>query len=640
MKIYKYTYILILTILFSSCEDYLDKSADFEGLEASTVFSDIVLTKQFLDGGYSKLLSEVSAVSNGSDYMPPMTMGGEGFPGRLNNEQPETYNNYAQGDYLSLMNQVHQTTNANRAPHFAVRYKLSWQGIRIVNTFLQEIDNVTNSNEEEINSLKGQAYFLRAHFYHLLTKRHGGLVYLKENIQLDESLDRVRESYDSNLVNMLEDLDLAIDLLPVSWASENVGRPTKGAAMALKSRLTLFAASPLTNPSEDQQKWIDAAAAASDLINYSNANGLYALVDASAAINIDVDNDGTDLLIPEPEELQPYRSIFVGPGISKAIPQEVIFSEVNQRFYTVNTITNPTPRIGLTCGFDIIKGNNTPVNIGALPAFVAKFETKNGLAIEDDPTYNDQNPFINRDPRFYNAILFDGVAWQHTTAGAINSTGFVDLAVRNEEGEYGKDLNDPSVASSLLWRVQNATGFRIRKWIPHGAYWRSGTNVESNFHVNNNLFRMSEVYLNFAEAANEAYGPTGAVPGASLTAVDAINIIRNRVGMPNVNAQYTGSKDDFRDRIHNERAIELCFEGFSYDDIRRWKTADKEENKKVEFLEMLWQGGKSAIYPTGFSFQNVEQPQLKKTFNSQHYWWPIPSSEIEAVPGFEQTPGW
>ena len=74
--------------------------------------------------------------------------------------------------------------------------------------------------------------------------------------------------------------------------------------------------------------------------------------------------------------------------------------------------------------------------------------------------------------------------------------------------------------------------------------------------------------------------------------------------------------------------------------MRRWKIAHLDENKKVEFLEMRWQGGESSLYPTGFSFENVEQSQLTKTFDEKHYWWPIPNSEIEAVPTFLQTEGW
>lgn len=639
MRTIKYIYILTISLLLFSCEDYLDKSSDTEGLDQEDVFSDILLAKYFLDGAYTKLITEISSAQDVPDFLPGMTMGSEGYPGRRIWGVPETYNVFAQGDYLSLMNSTVNVKNSKK-PNFATRYTQSWQGIRIVNEFLENVHFISNSNEEEINQLKGQAYFLRAFHYHLLTKRHGGLVYLKKNLELDEELVQSRESYESNYVDIISDIDLAIELLPKSWPTENVGRPTKGAAMALKSRVTLFGASPLVTT--DQARWEAAASAASNLINYANDNGLYTLVDASSANTIDVDHNGADLFVPEPEELEPYRSLFVGPEITKVLPSEVIFAEVNRKFFDFRGILNPAHNMALTVGYDIMKGNNSPMAIGALPSFVAKFETKNGLPITDPASgYNPQEPFINRDPRFYNAILYDGVSWQNTTSAPVNYTNRVDLAVRNEQGEYGLDLYPGDVLANTLWKARCETGYRIRKWVPHGTYWENGNKGNWTFHINNNIFRMSEIYLNYAEAANEAYGPNTAAPGSSLTAVEAVNIIRRRVGMPDVAAKFTGDKNSFRERIKNERAVELCYEGIRYDDLRRWKDLEKDEYKKVEFLEMRWQTeGPSATYPTGFSYSIEEQPLLEKTFDERNYWWPIPTSETELVPEFEQTPGY
>jgi starch-binding outer membrane protein, SusD/RagB family len=201
-------------------------------------------------------------------------------------------------------------------------------------------------------------------------------------------------------------------------------------------------------------------------------------------------------------------------------------------------------------------------------------------------------------------------------------------------------LHDPNTPTNQLWRVMNLTGYRIRKWIPNGIYWQTGNRGNWDFYVNNILFRMAEIYLNYAEAANEAYGPNGNAPGVSLSALEAVNIVRNRVGMSNVNSRYTGTKESLRERIRNERAVELCYEGIRYDDLRRWKVAHLDEYTKVEFLEMRWQGGPSETYPSGFSYDVVEQSGLKKTFTEKNYWWPIPSAEIEAAPSFQQTPGW
>jgi hypothetical protein len=639
MKTIKYTIILILATQFFSCEDYLDKQQDFEALDQNDVFSDVRLARKFLDGAYTYLISEVSAKASGPDILPGMTMSGEGYPGRMNNSVPERYMSYATSDYLTLMN-LAPGTGTNTTPNFVSRYFDSWRGISTVNSFLENIDKISNSTETDVNNMKGEALFLRAYFHHLVTKRHGGLLYLKQTVDYNSTEAIERASYASNYADLIADLDEAISLLPINWSASNLGRPTRGAALALKSRVTLFAASPLVNTTNDQQAWVDAANAASDMINYANNNGLYTLASAPNANNIDVAHGGADLFAPEPEELQPYRSVFVGPGKSKTLPQEVIFMETNDFTAGGGATLAPLPRTYLTVGFDIAKGNNNPMNIGALANFVEKFETKSGLAIEDDASYNPQEPFINRDPRFYNAILFDGVPWIVTTANATNKSGSADLAIVNESGSLGLDIADPNTPVNRQWQVKNKTGYRIRKWVPNGYYLTAGWKGKLDFYANNSMFRMAEVYLNYAEAANEAFGPNGTVTGASLTAIDAVNKIRNRVGMPNVNAAYSGSQDGLRERIRNERAIELCFEGFRYDDIRRWKTAHLEENLKVEFLEMRWQGGTSAIYPTGFSFENVEQSNLKKTFNDKNYWWPIPSSEIETAPTFRQTDGW
>lgn len=645
MKTTQYTLLFILASIFVSCEDYLDKIDNIDALTEQDIFTDVNLAEDFLDAGYVYLISEISSKNNIPDILPGMVMSDEGYPGRFNQSIPETYQVYANANYTTLMN-LNPNVESGITPNFVSRYTESWKGIRQVNLFLQNADLIQNASEERINGMKGQAYFLRAFYYHLLTKRHGGLIYLKETIDFNSDVSRERESYESNLENILLDIEEAISLLPVSWDAGSLGRPTKGAAMALKSRVTLFAASPLVNESNDQQKWEDAATAASDLIDFANENGLYQLIDASDAINIDVDHNGADLFVAEPEKLTNYRSIFVGPGKSKTLPQEAIFGELNDLVFGFGGTLVPFPRTYLTVGFDIVKGNNRPLNIGTTPNFIRKFETKSGLAVEDDPTYNDQNPFINRDPRFYNAVLYDGVPWIITTSGPLNKNPRIDnhvatdLAVVNKNGVKGYDLNVSGLTQAQYWQVRNLTGLKIRKWLPNGHYLTQGGRGQDDFHVNDIIFRMSEIYLNYAEAANEAYGPNGSVPGQSLTALNAVNAIRNRVGMPNVNAMYTGSTESLRERIRNERAIELCFEGHRYDDMRRWRIAHLPESRKVDFLEMRWQGGESALFPTGFSFDNVEQTNLEKTFNERNYWWPIPSSELEIVPGFGQTENW
>jgi hypothetical protein len=634
MKNKLYIFLFIFAALFVSCEDYLDKQQDFDTMTQDDVFSDYVTAEDFLDYAYAVLITEVSAVAKYADFLPGMTMSGEGYPGRVYEDFEDVYDYFSAAEYLSLMNGV------TDEPNFVYRYTYAWEGIRTTCSFLENCDMIDNATDEEIDELKGQAYFLRAFHYYLLIKRHGGLIYLKNTIDLNSSFDQERESFETNLEDMIEDLDLAIELLPIEYeSSSDYGRATRGAAMALKSRALLFAASPLVNEEDDDDAWNDAAEAAGDLINLADDNGLYPLADASSAIDLDVDHDGDDLYVSEPDALEPYRSIFVGSGVSKVIPDEVIFMEVNSTVCVSNGLLG-CPSTALTVGFQILKGNYYPMGIGATASFAEKFETKNGLAIEDDPTYNEQEPFINRDPRFYNDILFDGVPWTATTSGSLNTTGYIDLATLNEDGVIGLDRHDYSVtAATSLWKVRNLTGLMVRKWCPNGFYLTQAGTGSLDYHMNQNIFRMAEVYLSYAEAVNEVSGPNGTSSNCTLTALEAVNKVRNRVGMPDVNSMYTGDADLFRERIHNERAVELCYEGIHYDDIRRWKTAGSDENTKVDFLESYWVGV-SDDYPTGYKYVTEEQADLEKTFSDKCYWWPIPSSEVEAVPTFEQTEGW
>ena len=355
MKTKKYAFVLILASIFFSCEDYLDKQANQDGITEQDVFSDIRTAQDYIDGGYFYLITEVSAKNNTPDIISGMIMSDEGYPGRFNNNVPERYQLYANSDYNAIMN-LAPGFDARDTPNMVSRYFEAWKGVRVANTFLEQADLIVNSDEETINGLKGQAYFIKSFLYHLITKRHGGLLYLESNLDLNQPFDGLeRETYESNLENILADVEKAIEFLPVSWNSINAGRPTKGAAMALKSRILLFAASPLVNTTNDQQKWVDAAEAAADLINFSQTNGLYTLKDASGAITMDVDHDGADLFVPEPTALEPYRSIFVGPGLSKTLPQEAIFMEYNDFSFGFGGRLVPFPRLYLTAGFDIVK---------------------------------------------------------------------------------------------------------------------------------------------------------------------------------------------------------------------------------------------------------------------------------------------
>ena len=165
--------------------------------------------------------------------------------------------------------------------------------------------------------------------------------------------------------------------------------------------------------------------------------------------------------------------------------------------------------------------------------------------------------------------------------------------------------------------------------------------------------RVAQLYLDFAEAANEAYGPETKVPGTDMSAVDAINIIRNRVGAVPVRNEYKANKEIFRERIRNERAVELCFEDHRWYDIRRWMIA--EDLFKGEYPIMGVKATpinhsytadqlkveKACTYKlTDFTYEYVPVRTAVRTFNKRNYWYPLPMDEVAALDNLQQNPGW
>jgi hypothetical protein len=241
--------------------------------------------------------------------------------------------------------------------------------------------------------------------------------------------------------------------------------------------------------------------------------------------------------------------------------------------------------------------------------YVELFETKTGLPIEDPASgYNPMDPWNNRDPRFRYNILVDG---DRQVRSRNDDIAFVQFYVGGREKTS----------------VTSLTGFGYRK------YWDETINRFdngwNNYYFGIPRLRLAEIYLMYAEAVNEAYGPSGKHPGAALTAIDAVNIIRARANMPNVDAKFLTNTETFRERIWNERAVELAYESKRWYDLRRWHVAHLPKYRELYGLDF----DKDHTY-----FQKV----LVKTieFSEKHYWLPFPVSQVSIYPGWKQNPGW
>lgn len=446
-------------------------------------------------------------------------------------------------------------------------YGAMYEGLRKVNLFLVKAPGAAIipqdglSFEADVRRMRGEAFFLRGMFHFELLSRYGAITLATRVFTRDEELNLPKNTYDECVKQIADDCDSAILMLPSwtqSWSAANRGRATKMAALALKSRLYLYAASPLNNPSNDVAKWELAATVSKALID-SNRHSL----------------------------LSSYYNIF-NFG-SAQYNNEVIFAtKANNR----NDIEiNNAP-----ISYDGAKGRTNPTQ-----EMVDAFEMTNGKPISDPTSgYNPANPYNGRDPRLaltinYNTRVFKGRQVQTYVGGA--------------DG-LGRNVN------------ATKTGYYMRKFLSEAATWNQASNTNARRPWV--IFRYAEILLNAAEALNEAQGPVANV-------YTWVNRVRQRSGinMPPLPAGLT--KEAMRERIKNERMVELCFEGHRFFDVRRWKEGELYFNRPVTGMRITQNG----------SVYSYERFQVEnRVFSVKNYLFPFSQSVINRQPAIVQNPGY
>lgn len=434
--------LIILMIAFPACEtDVLDKGP-LDVLDESIVWSDPATAELYVNDLYNYLSSY--NIWDNMDNMSDLTDGGHSWLGCY------TYN--------------YGEVSASSDPYSRWSY---YTQIRRANNLLDHADELIG-DQTTINNVLGQAVFLRAYFYFFLVRAYGGVPLITHAQTLDENLAVSRNSYEECVAFVSDEMDRAAELLPLAWDGPNVGRPTKGAALAVKARMLLYAASPLNNATNDQEKWQKASNAAKAVIDL----GVYDLYPDYAELFRD---DNNQEVIFDIQWAFPYR--ITGD------PAEIVSAEF---------IINPQ---GLNGAF----GMNRPTQ-----EYVDMFEMESGKSISDPTSgYDPQNPYEGRDPRFYASIFYNGVPWREETVETFidgrNGPGIADLYETGSTmtGYYCRKFTDPSVPCVYLVDQIQAN------WI----------------HI-----RYAEILLNYAECQIAL--------GNEEEARTYINKVRDRVGMP------------------------------------------------------------------------------------------------------------
>ena len=493
--------------------------------------------------------------------------------------------------------------------------------IQYINLFLANVDKVNWNSNETVRDMYHQRYVgeargLRALFMYYLLRAHGGydaqgnllgvpIVLEPTTVSSDFNALEVRASYADCMKQLIEDAEEAIRVLPVDYKDTDnetetvncfgktytvtkatynrvlgtnfAGRFSGRIARAVLAQAALMAASP--------------AFADGSGVTYEQA-AKYAknVLDLNGGVS-GIDTDGLEW--------------YADPNMSNLsggeCPKEVMWRTEKSNNNDLEADNYPPSIYG--------KGRINPTQ-----NLVDAFPAANGYPIANAKSgFDAENPYANRDPRLAKYIIFNG-----QTAGSGSS-------VINTQADNSANLDGLNKDVSKSTR----TGYYMKKLL------RQDINLDPNVNSKQNHYtariRYTELYLDYAEAANEAYGPTG---GSGFSAYDVIKAIRQRAGIKDENGQdpylesIKNDKDKMRELIRNERRIELCFEGFRFWDLRRWKLDITEEAKGVSITNV----GAGKKYET----ISVE----KRNFKENGYYGPVPYDQILNFPSLAQNKGW
>lgn len=610
MKKYNFVFILLVMFLTVSCLDYLDQAPE-AGLTQDEVFSKYDNFRLFFD-----------AVYDGTSYDPQARLADFNIKTSYSlyfsrSDLRHTWESLTEtADMGRIQRQVIKLGQIESNLHWFTTHRVApilksmFIVIRICNMTLENIHKLKNVDTKVIDDFKAQAYFVRAYSHFALFRMFGRMPYINHTIGPDDQWDMVRLSNHATLINIAADLDTAYLYfekagkirrdpgpgLPGHLNDPDQWRPNGVAAKALKGRVLLYAASPLSNEL-GKTDWEEAAKANWEAIKLAEQYEY-------------------DLL-----SLADYKDNFVGAKYSN---EQIWAWNLGPATYSHAIHTQLIN--GVFRGTTGATGENPTQNM------VDRFETAWGdplysaterQAAEALGHYSEQNPYVNRDPRLDIVVIYN----------TQNVTGYgpaqIYYEMVNGIPEYGELLNQsfPGITQ---------TGYYQRKiWGEQSVKNR----ITSNY--TDPLIRLTELYLNYAEAANEAYGPSVPAPGSTMSAVDAINKIRNRVGMVPVQNRFTTSSEVFQERIKNERAVELYGEGHRFFDIRRWKDAPVLMSTPLQGVD-IEKVPVSPDYPTGFKYTRKILPANRQVawLSDAQYYFPFPIEEENKMFNFQPNPRW
>ena len=629
---------------FASCTDYLDKTPD-SNVSSDQAFKNFTNFQGYVEEMYNCIPSKESnywctTFNWGEDEIMNTGLGDSHVTAHFDlGDYRHWY-----GDQQSFLHT--DDLNPTKTDKYSHSLEHAWYCIRKCNLGLANLDKMTDCTQEEKNIIKGQLLFFRAWWHEEMIAFFGGMPYVDTVLDGSQVLTLPRLSYQECAKKCAEDFRAAADLLPNDWDKTAVGKKTLGknelritkvCALGYMGKVLLWAASPLNNlkaevgasKNGDTYKYnVELAAQAADalgeaLAQVNSGKTPYALAEYKYSdIYNHVAKDGSKSNFSE--IFYTTGKNWKQPGSTEAILRGPYIGENSSNW---NFTKLWGPKLNGIVEHDALIHQPTA-------NYVNYYGMANGLPLDDpDSGFDPKHPFKNRDPRFYHDIVFDGFK-------------YINMTIAKEEDDYQFKYIQMYTGSNLRSSASQGcrTGYYCQKLVPHQANKYDGMyNWGGALQCDLPYMRLADLYLMYAEAGAAVQGANYKSSKLDLTAVDAINVLRNRVDAGHVADKFVADQKKFMDEVRRERAVELAFEGFRWNDLQRWlllteypyNIKTSQEFKRVGNYDFTKNDPRDAEV-TGWSEKRI----VTRDFSEKHYLLPLKESDVYLYPEFGQNPGW
>ena len=645
----------LLTFLpLVSCSDYLDKTPDSD-VNPEMAFQNFTSFQGFVEESYNCIPNKESnywccTFNWGEDEL--MNTGGGDTHVTAHFDLGDYRNWY--GNEQSFLHRSTGVTDDMLNPtsnnKFAHSLEHAWYCISKMNLGLENLDKMTNATQEEKNLIKGQLLFFRAWWHLEQMVWFGGLPYVDHTIAADGPFDLPRLSFQECAEKCAEDFRAAADLLPDNWENTATGKHTPGhndlritkvCALAYMGKALLWSASPLN------EIGAQTGASKNGKTYQYNAQIAGRAADALAEAIADIESGKTPYALAEYK----YEDIY------NHVKDKSSNSNYSDIFYTTGqswrmpggveaVMRGPMPDInGSNWNFAKLWGpkvNNLVEHDAIIHMPTANYINyaygmENGLPLDDpDSGFDPTHPFKNRDPRFYHDIMFDGFKFLNTTpSDADKPFQYLEMFTGGNMVPTGNPARSAD---------GSRTGYFCQKLVPHQCNKYDGMyNWGGALQTYLPYLRVADIYLMYAEACAAAGGASYKSSKCTHTAVDAINVLRDRVGAGHVADKFLSDKNKFMDEVRRERACELAFEGFRWNDLQRWlllteapyNVKTRQEFRRVGNFDYTKDDPRDAEV-SGWSETTI----VERSFGTKHYLLPLKDDETFLYDEYPQNPGW